>query len=84
MMSYDIQNSRTTLTISVMDSRRASALVKVMSSGLKRWSLHMLSSMLMSHFEASVAMAYEAIRASLKSSARKKSEKTYHMMSCYV
>ena len=66
MMSYDIQNSRTTLTISVMDSRRASALVKVMSSGLKRWSLHMLSSMLMSHFEASVAMAYEAIRASLK------------------
>ena len=63
---YVMTKRHTTLTISVIDSRRASALVKVISSGLKRWSLHMLSSMLMSHFEASVAMAYEAIRASLK------------------
>ena len=47
----------TTLTISVIDSRRASALLKVISSGLKRWSLHMLSSMLISHFDISVAMA---------------------------
>ena len=47
----------TTLTTSVIDSRRASALAKLISSGLKRWSLHMLISMLMSHLEESVAMA---------------------------
>ena len=82
MMSYDTTKRCTTLTISVMDSRRASALVKVISSGLKRWSLHMLSSMLMSHFEASVAMAYEAMRASLKVVPGRSLKKTYNIMSC--